>query len=166
MYLQCFSETLGFCSAHSFCYFFKKNQKNVKLTAAHQYGGAPQCGVAWSSPGVGSVILYLVGAATIIQQLELYGRLRITTGVHRPLHHGHNLGPHHRPAALHHLSHHRKLHICCCVNLLPACWNPAPRAWCLYKIFHLVIIGSVLGSLDLDSTLTEMEARSSLGVME
>ena len=37
MYLQCFSEILGFCSAHSFCYFFKKNQKNVKLTAAHQY---------------------------------------------------------------------------------------------------------------------------------
>ena len=37
MYLQCFPEILGFCSAHSFCYFFKKNLKNVKLTAAHQY---------------------------------------------------------------------------------------------------------------------------------
>ena len=38
-----FSEILGLCSAHSFCYFFKKNQKNVKLTVAHQYWGAPQC---------------------------------------------------------------------------------------------------------------------------
>jgi len=32
-----FSEILGSCPAHSFFYFFKKNQKNVKLTAAHQY---------------------------------------------------------------------------------------------------------------------------------
>ena len=38
-----FSEILGSCPAHSFFYFFKKNQKNVKLTAAHQYWGAPQC---------------------------------------------------------------------------------------------------------------------------
>ena len=41
-----FSEILGSCPAHSFFYFFKKNQKNVKLTTAHQYWGAPQCNVS------------------------------------------------------------------------------------------------------------------------
>jgi len=39
-------------------------------------------------------------------------------------------------------------------------------SWVPVEIQHLVITGSVLGSLDLDSTFTETVERSSLGVME
>ena len=37
MYMKRFTENLGWCSAHLKKLKIKKNQTNVKLTAAHQY---------------------------------------------------------------------------------------------------------------------------------
>ena len=37
MYMKCFTENLGWCSAHLKKLKIKKNRKNLKLTAAHQY---------------------------------------------------------------------------------------------------------------------------------
>ena len=46
MYRKRFTENLGWCSAHLKKLKIKKNQNNLKLTAAHQYRGAPQYFVA------------------------------------------------------------------------------------------------------------------------
>ena len=43
MYMKCFTDNFGWCSSHLKKILNKENQTNVKLPAAHQYGGAPQC---------------------------------------------------------------------------------------------------------------------------
>ena len=43
MYMKCFTDNFGWCSAHLKKLKIKNYLTNVKLTAAHQYWGAPQC---------------------------------------------------------------------------------------------------------------------------